>query len=112
MGNLHAWPVSLIDADLAGMLPLPPIPLHLGWRNRIRLARDYYVRIDTNDCSVAPWAIGRIVDVTADLGRVRVRQEGRVITDRARVWAPGMVITDSPTATRPQCCDSSSRSHF
>ncbi len=76
------------------MLPLPPIPLHLGWRNRIRLGRDYYVRIDTNDYSVDPRAIGRIVDVSADLERVRVRLDGRIIADHARVWARGMVITD------------------
>ena len=62
-----------LDADRAAMLPLPPIPLHLGWRNRIRLGRDYYVRLDTNDYSVDPRVIGRIVDVTADLDRVRVR---------------------------------------
>ncbi len=45
-----------IDADRAAMLPLPPIPLHLGWRNRIRLGRDYYVRLDTTDYSVDPHA--------------------------------------------------------
>lgn len=56
--TLGAPPSDLMDADLASMLPLPPIPLHLGWRNRIRLGRDYYVRIDTNDYSVDPRAIG------------------------------------------------------
>lgn len=92
--TLGAAPTDLLDADLAAMLALPPIPLHLGWRNRIRLGRDYYVRIDTNDYSVDPSAIGRIVDVTADLNRVRVRLDGRVVADHPRVWARGMVITD------------------
>lgn len=92
--TLGASPVSLLPADLADMLPLPPIPLHLGWRNRIRLGRDYYVRIDTNDYSVDPRAIGRVVDVTADLDRVRVRLDGRIIADHARTWVRGMVITD------------------
>lgn len=92
--TLGATPTDRLQADLAGMLPLPPIPLHLGWRNRIRLGRDYYVRIDTNDYSVDPRAIGRIVDVAADLDRVRVRLDGRIIADHARVWARGMVITD------------------
>ncbi len=92
--TVKASPVSRLDADLAGMLPLPPIPLHLGWRNRIRLGRDYYVRVDTNDYSVDPRAIGRVVDVTADLGRVRVKLDGRVLAEHARVWARGMVITD------------------
>jgi hypothetical protein len=26
-----------------------PVPLHLGWRNRIRLGRDYYARVETRD---------------------------------------------------------------
>jgi transposase len=89
-----AAPVDRLDADRAAMLPLPPIPLHLGWRNRVRLGRDYYVRLDTNDYSVDPRVIGRLVDVTADLDRVRVRADGRVVADHARVWARGMTVTD------------------
>ena len=92
--TLKSAPVDLIEADRAAMLPLPPIPLHLGWRNRIRLGRDYYVRLDTNDYSVDPTLIGRIVDVSADLDRVRVRCEGRVVTEHIRVWARGTTITD------------------
>ncbi|WP_211356095.1 hypothetical protein [Lapillicoccus jejuensis] len=38
----RARPVDLLDADRAGMLPLPPIPPAVGWVNRVRLGRDYY----------------------------------------------------------------------
>ena len=89
-----AAPVDLVDADRAAMLPLPPIPLHLGWRNKIRLGRDYYVRLDTNDYSVDPTMIGRMVDVAADLERVRVRCEGRIVAEHSRVWARGTTLTD------------------
>lgn len=92
--TIKAAPVDLIDADRAAMLPLPPIPLHLGWRNTIRLGRDYYVRLDTNDYSVDPNVIGRMVDVAADLDRVRIRAEGRIVAEHHRVWARGMTITD------------------
>jgi transposase len=92
--TIGAAPVDVIEADRAGMLPLPPVPLHLGWRNRVRLGRDYYVRIDTNDYSVDPHAIGRLVDVTADLDRVRVRAAGRIVADHVRIWARGTVVTD------------------
>jgi hypothetical protein len=92
--TIKAKPVDLLQADLAAMLPLPPIPLHLGWRNRIRLGRDYYVRLDTNDYSVDPSAIGRLVDVTADLERVKVRANGRIVADHPRVWARGTTVTD------------------
>jgi len=92
--TVKASPVDRLGADLAAMLALPPVALHLGWRNRIRLGRDYYVRLDTNDYSVDPEAIGRFVEVAADLERVRVRLEGRVVADHARIWARGMTVTD------------------
>ena len=87
-------PVDRLDADRAVMLALPPVPLHLGWRFQIRLGRDYYVRLDTNDYSVDPTVIGRLVDVTGDLDRVRVRAEGRLVADHPRVWARGSTVTD------------------
>ena len=89
-----AAPMDRLAVDRAAMLPLPPVPLHLGWRNRVRLGRDYYVRLDTNDYSVDPTAIGRIVDVSADFDRVKVRLEGRIVADHARVWARGSTLTD------------------
>jgi hypothetical protein len=92
--TIKAAPLDLVDADRAAMLALPPIPLHLGWRNTIRLGRDYYVRLDTNDYSVDPAMIGRMVDVAADLERVRVRAEGRVVAEHCRVWARGTTVTD------------------
>lgn len=87
-------PMQRLEADLAAMLALPPIPLHLGWRNRIRLGRDYYVRLDTNDYSVDPVAIGRLVDVSADLERVKVRSDGRLLADHPRMWARSGILTD------------------
>ena len=92
--TIKAAPVDLIEADRAAMLALPPIPLYLGWRNKIRLGRDYYVRLDTNDYSVDPSVIGRMVEVAADLERVRVRAEGRIVAEHDRVWARGTTITD------------------
>jgi transposase len=92
--TIRAAPIDRLDADREAMLALPPVVLHLGWRNRVRLGRDYYVRLDTNDYSVDPTMIGRLVDVSADLDRVRVRADGRVIADHQRVWARGQTITD------------------
>jgi len=92
--TIKAAPVERLDADRAAMLALPPVLLHLGWRNQVRLPRDYYVRLDTNDYSVDPQMIGRLVDVSADLDRVRVRVGGRVVGDHGRVWARGTTVTD------------------
>ena len=74
------------------MLALPPTPL-LRWRNQIRLGRDYYIRLDTNDYSVDPTAIGRMVEVT-DLDQVRVHAQGRLVAEHPQVWARGTTITD------------------
>jgi hypothetical protein len=35
-----------------------------------------------------------MVDVAADLDRVRVRLDGRVIAEHARVWARGLTVAD------------------
>ena len=92
--TIKTRPVDLLDADRAAMLPLPPVPPTVGWVNRVRLGRDYYVRIDSSDYSVDPAVIGRFVEVTADLTRVEVRHEGRLVAVHDRVWARGMTITD------------------
>ncbi|GAA2455791.1 IS21 family transposase [Actinomadura vinacea] len=92
--TIKARPVDLLEADRAAMLPLPPVPPPVGWSNRIRLGRDYYVRLDASDYSVDPAVIGRLVDVHADLEQVQVRLEGRLVAQHARVWARGMTVTD------------------
>jgi hypothetical protein len=89
-----ARPIDLLDADRAAMLPLPPVAPAVGWVNRVRLGRDYYIRVDSSDYSVDPAVIGRFVDVHADLSRVEVRHEGRLVAVHDRVWARGMTITD------------------
>ena len=81
------------------MLPLPPAVLHLGWRNHVRLGRDYYVRVDTNDYSVHPRAIGARVDVAADLEVVRVRHGGQLVAEHPRRWARNMTVTDPAHVT-------------
>jgi hypothetical protein len=97
--TVGAAPADRLEADRAAMLPLPPLVLHLGWRNRVRLGRDYYVRLDTNDYSVDPTVIGRLVEVSGDLDRVKVRTDGRLVADHARMWARGQTITDPAHVT-------------
>jgi hypothetical protein len=92
--TIRARPADLIEADRAAMLPLPPAPPQLGWHNRVRLGRDCYVRPGASDYSVDPAVIGRLVDVSADLERVRARLDGRVVADHASVWARGTTVTD------------------
>ena len=73
---LGCAPTDRIAADRHAMLALPPVAPAVGWRISTRLARDHYVRLDGNDYSVHPAVIGRRIEVTADLDRVRVFCEG------------------------------------
>jgi hypothetical protein len=91
---LGCAPCDRITADKAAMLALPPVPPATGWRYSARLARDHYIRLDSNDYSVHPAVIGRRVEVTAGLDRVRVLCEGKVVADHERIWAWHQTISD------------------
>jgi len=87
-------PVDLVETDYLAMLTLPPVAPPIGFNHRIRLARDYYVRVDTVDYSVDPRVIGRFVDVTASCVQVVVYCDGTVVARHDRSWAKHAVITD------------------
>lgn len=91
---LGCAPSERVAADRQSMLTLPPVPPAIGWRSSLRLGRDHYVRVDGNDYSVHPGVIGRRVEVVADLGRVRVFCDGKLVADHDRVWARHQSITD------------------
>jgi transposase len=92
--RLQARPAERVDADRAAMVPLPPVTPVVGWRLSTRLARDHYVRLDANDYSVHPSAVGRRVDIKADTGRVEVTCDGRSVAAHTRCWAAHQSITD------------------
>jgi transposase len=85
--------VRVID-DRAGMGVLPPLAPAVGTHHRVRLGRDYYVRIAGNDYSVDPSVIGRFVDVHAGLQEVAVSCAGRSVAAHRRCWARSQTITD------------------
>ena len=91
---LGCAPTDRIAADRQAMLPLPPVAPATGWRSSLRLARDHYVRLDSNDYSVHPAVIGRRIEVIADLDRVRVLSDGKTVADHPRVWAWHQTLTD------------------
>jgi transposase len=92
--RLQARPADRVDADRAAMVALPPVAPVVGWRLSTRLARDHYVRVDANDYSVHPSAIGRRVDIRADTGQVEVTCDGRSVAAHIRCWAAHQSITD------------------
>jgi Integrase core domain len=87
-------PIARWAPDRDAMLALPPTPPVIGWTNRIRLPRDYYVRIASNDYSVDPTVVGRFVEVVADLTHVTITCAGTVVGHHRRCWAKHQTITD------------------
>ncbi len=89
-----AAPAARLAAEVAAMTALPPVPPTVGFTDRIRLGRDYYVRVMGNDYSVDPAAIGRFVDITCDLEHVTVSCAGTVVAEHERCWDLRRTITD------------------
>jgi len=80
--------------DVAAMGVLPPIAPAVGTTERVRLGRDYYVRVAGNDYSVDPSVIGRLVTVHAGLSVVTVRCGDTVVGVHDRAWSSHQTITD------------------
>jgi transposase len=91
---LGCAPADRIAADRHAMLSLPPVAPATGWRGSTRLARDHYVRLDSNDYSVHPAVIGRRIEIIADLDRVRAVCDGKIVADHERIWARHQTISD------------------
>lgn len=87
-------PIDLLETDRRSMLELPAVDPPPGLNYRVRLGRDYYVRLDTVDYSVDPRAIGRFVDVTASLDTVAVTCDGQPVARHTRSWARHGAVTD------------------
>ncbi|GAA4558683.1 Mu transposase domain-containing protein [Pseudonocardia xishanensis] len=66
----------------------------VGWAHSPWLPRDHYVRLDANDYTVQPCAVGRRVTVTADLDYVLVSWDGRRVARHRRCWARHQTLTD------------------
>ncbi|RYB88241.1 IS21 family transposase [Nocardioides glacieisoli] len=87
-------PTARWTVDRDAMLGLPPAPPTVGWRTRVRLPRDHYVRVASNDYSVDPSVVGRFVEVIADLTHVTITCAGTVVGRHDRCWARHQTMTD------------------
>jgi len=86
-GTTRVRPSEAIFEDRAAMMAYPPVLPDPSWRHTIRLPRDHYVRVDTNDYSVNPRYVGRRVDVQATLDEIVVVCEGTEVARHRRCLA-------------------------
>ncbi|MFE7531856.1 hypothetical protein ACFU7Y_40095 [Kitasatospora sp. NPDC057542] len=92
--TIGSRPLDRWETDRAAMLAVPPVGPPAWWPLRTRLGRDHYIRVDTNDYSVHPRAIGRLVTVQADTEEITVTCGEDVMARHARCWARHQSITD------------------
>ena len=60
----------------------------------MRLPRDHYVRLDSDDYSVHPWAVGRLVEVRADLTTVMITLDSKPVGRHEPCWGEHQSITE------------------
>jgi transposase len=87
-------PIDRVAEDRAAMLRLPPVLPDPAFRTTTRVARDHWVRVLGSDYSVQPRAIGRRVEVRADLAKVVITCAGDVVGRHERSLVRHRTITD------------------
>lgn len=73
--------------EMPDLTPLAPC-------EKVRLQRDYYVRVAGNDYSVHPHAIGSFCEVSYNLEEVVVKSSGQLLARHRRAWGSGLTISD------------------
>jgi transposase len=96
--TLRCSPADRVVEDRRAMLPLPPVLPDTRWRFGTRIGREHHVRVDTNDYSVPPRAIGRRVEVRVDLDEITITMAGETIARHRRSLAKHRTITEDAHA--------------
>ena len=93
--TLKTRPIDLFRTDQQSMRPLPPYAPTIGIRPAVRLPRNYYITVDTNQYSVDPAFIDRLVTVRTCLEEITVTgPSGEIAACHRRYWGKHHVITD------------------
>ncbi len=90
----RARPVDLLEEDKAKMGPLPPSLPDLAFRHSLRLPADHFVRHQAADYSVHPKAVGRRIEVRADLREVVVSCGAEEVARHERSFARHVNVVD------------------
>jgi transposase len=100
--SLGCRPADRIAEDRAAMLRLPSVlPDPALWQHTL-VRRDHYVRVGSCDYSIHPRAIGRRIQVRADLDWVVATMDGVQVARHRRSLAAHRTITDPAHAAARQ----------
>jgi hypothetical protein len=85
-------PAEAIFEERGAMLAFPTVLPDPSLRFSTRLARDHYIRVDTNDYSVNPRFVGRRIEVRVTLDEVVATCEGTEVARHRRCLAKHRVL--------------------
>jgi hypothetical protein len=86
-GTTRRRPSEAIWEDRGSMISFPAVLPDPSWRTTVRLPRDHYVRVETNDYSVNPRFVGRRVEVRLTLDELIVACDGTEVARHKRCVA-------------------------
>ena len=84
------------------VLPLPSISPSVGWRFSVRVGTTPRVRFDSNTYALPPTVIDDTIEVAADLERVIVTCNGKIVASHERPWARGLTLGELPQEITPK----------
>jgi O-antigen/teichoic acid export membrane protein len=87
-------PAQLVNIDKRAMLRLPPAPPPSGWHLALEVGSYPFLRFDSNDYSLHPAAIGRRVELIADLHHIKILCDGKLAAEHNRSWSRAQTIRD------------------
>jgi len=91
-GTTRRRPAEALYEDRGSMMAFPPVLPDPSWQFAVRLPRDHYVRVDTNDYSVNPRFVGRRVEVRVTLDEVIAMCDGTEVARHRRCLAKHQTI--------------------
>jgi len=91
-GTTRRRPAEALYEDRGSMMAFPPVLPDPAWQFTVRLPRDHYVRVDTNDYSVNPRFVGRRVDVRVTLDEVLATCESTEVARHKRCLAKHQTV--------------------
>jgi transposase len=91
-GTTRRRPSEAIWEDRGSMMGFPAVLPDPSWRTTVRLPRDHYVRVETNDFSVNPRFVGRRVDVRLTLDELVVTCDETEVARHKRCLAKHQTV--------------------
>jgi len=95
-------PAAAYGHNMRPTLPLPSMSPPIGWRFSVRVGATPSVRFDSNTYVLPLTVIDHTVKVAADLKRIMVTCNGKIVASYERPWARDLMVGELPQEIVPK----------